>query len=320
MFQLKAINQLTCSEQELRDFYECTLALWAQEDGKTMTFEKFSAISKDIKQDTHIFDCYLIMKNGKALARLIFQIVQEHDDQDVTIGIINKHLDDAIFSFLDEVITDKFFPRKSWLKTFQPEVREWARGKGYKVVNQFQYFEKKLNHKQISDLEAQGKIPNELFLEILSYPEGAFLDEYVAFMNTCMREMIRNNVRDNLKMTKTHVSNWVASCKRQKIRFTIIALRNATGKMVAMSFGTLTEPNPTVLQQHMTGVQKDYRGQGLGLIAKSVLYSTILKDFPSIESVKTDCFTTNKPMLDIQLKMGFQPTKLSDELVRELPA
>jgi hypothetical protein len=68
----------------------------------------------------------------------------------------------------------------------------------------------------------------------------------------------------------------------------------------------------------MTGVPKDYRGKGLGLTTKSVLYAQIVKEYPSVEIVKTDYFTTNKPMYNIELKIRFGPTKLADELLREL--
>jgi hypothetical protein len=58
------------------------------------------------------------IKSGEVIGKLIFQIIQEHDDQDITVEIIDHHTDDDVFSFLYEVITNKFFPRKSWLKTF----------------------------------------------------------------------------------------------------------------------------------------------------------------------------------------------------------
>lgn len=318
MFQLKSINQLICSQEELKDFYDCTLSIWAQEDGRTMTFENFAAVSKDIKRDTYIFDCYLLMKNEAAIGKLIFQTVQEHDDQDVTISIIEQFIDDEVFSFLDKEITNSFFERKSWLKTFQPKIREWAKGKGFKVANHFQYFEKQISCNQISELEAKGTFPSELTLHHVLYPEGEFMEEYIAFMNTCFKEMIRENVRENLEMKKDHLTKWIESCKRQQTRFKVIVLRNSDKKMVAMSFGLLTEPNPKIFRQHMTGVDKNYRGKGIGMAMKSLLYAQVLREYPSVRTVTTDCFTSNKPMFDIQLKMGFQPTKLSDELVREL--
>ena len=102
-----------------------------------------------------------------------------------------------------------------------------------------------------------------------------------------------------------------------EINFEIVALRDKKEKMVAMSFGIVSDKNSKYLQQRMTGVLKEYRGQNLGIIAKSLLYLKVQRDYPTVKVIKTDCFTTNKPMYDIQIKMGFQATILADELLRE---
>lgn len=175
----------------------------------------------------------------------------------------------------------------SWLKTFQNDVSLWA------------------------------KVPDNLSVHYISYPEGKYLSEFTSFMNTCLHEMMREKVRENLHMEESYVVNWIESAKRREINFEIVALRYGKEKMVAMSFGIVSDKNSKYLQQRMTGVLKEYRGQNLGIVTKSLLYLKVQRDYPTVEVDKTDCFTTNKPMCDIQIKMGFQATILADELLRE---
>ena len=92
MYYLKSIDPLRSSAAHLEKLHECTMTIWAEQDGKNMTFEDFSEASKDIKRDTYVFDIFLLYKDQEVIGRLTFQIVQEHDDQDVSIAILNDHL------------------------------------------------------------------------------------------------------------------------------------------------------------------------------------------------------------------------------------
>ena len=317
MFQLKAIDPLSATLQEMRVLHECLNAIWSEEDDVTLSFGEFCEASKNIKKNSHKFTIYLLFKNNQAIGRLVFQVVQKHDDQDVVISILKKHLDSKVLSFLDKNITCNYFAKMSWLKTFQNDISLWAKGKGYKLVNQFQHFEKHINSSSKIEIEDWARVPENLSVHYISYPEGKHLPEFTSFMNTCLHEMIREKVRENLHMEESYVLNWIESAKRRNINFEIVALRDKKEKMVAMSFGILSDKNPKHMQQRMTGVLKEYRGQNLGIVTKSLLYLKVKRDYPTVKVIKTDCFTTNKPMCDIQIKMGFQATILADELLRE---
>lgn len=317
MYKLTHINPLTATEQELIVLHDCANAIWQEEDGVTLGFKEFCEASKNIKKTSQQFDIYLLLNGEQAIGRLIFQIVQNHDDQDVAISILKEHLDSKVLRFLDEKITENYFEKMAWLKTFQPEIRQWAIGKGFELVNQFQHFEKILDSSQIPYLESIAVVPDDLSIHYLSYPEGKFLLEFTNFMNNCFKEMIRDKVRENLHMEVKHVADWVKSAKKRNMAFEIVALRDKQEKMVAMSFGVLSRDTPKYLQQRMTGVLNPHRGRKLGMASKSLLYLKVINEYPMIEAVKTDCFTTNKPMYDIQTEMGFQPTNIADELLRE---
>lgn len=317
MFKIKAINPLRATVQELRILHECMNNIWAEEDGVRLSFKEFCEASKNIKKSSHKFNIYLLFKSNKAIGRLVFQVVQKHDDQDVVVSILKKYLDSKVLLFLDKKITCNYFEKMSWLKTFQPDISLWSESKGFKVVNQFQHFEKSINSSIKTELEDWAQVPDNLSVHYISYPEGKYLSEFTSFMNICLHEMMRENVRENLRMKKNHVVNWIESAKMRNVAFEIVALRDEKEKMVAMSFGILSHKNPKYLQQRMTGVLKEYRGQNLGITTKSLLYLKVKKDYPTVEVVKTDCFTTNKPMYAIQIKMGFHKTIIADELLRE---
>ena len=61
---------------------------------------------------------------------------------------------------------------------------------------------------------------------------------------------------------------------------------------------------------------KECREQNMGIRTKSLLYMKVKKEYPTVEAVKTECFTTDKSICDTQIKMGFHTTIIADELPR----
>jgi len=67
----------------------------------------------------------------------------------------------------------------------------------------------------------------------------------------------------------------------------------------------------TFISQLLTGVQKKYRGRGLGKWLKAAMLLKTREKFPEVEVVVTDNATTNDPMLSINDRLGFKPYKES---------
>ncbi|MHA1287708.1 MAG: GNAT family N-acetyltransferase, partial [Candidatus Thorarchaeota archaeon] len=63
---------------------------------------------------------------------------------------------------------------------------------------------------------------------------------------------------------------------------------------------------PTVVYQYLTGVQKKYRGKGLGKWLKAAMLLKIRDEYPDVEVISTSNATSNEPMLAINQKMGFR--------------
>lgn len=64
-----------------------------------------------------------------------------------------------------------------------------------------------------------------------------------------------------------------------------------------------------LIHQFMTGVRPPYRGRGLGKWLKAAMLLTLRADYPQVRAVSTANATTNAPMLDINVRLGFKPHK-----------
>lgn len=60
----------------------------------------------------------------------------------------------------------------------------------------------------------------------------------------------------------------------------------------------------------LTGVGKNYRGNGFAKYLKAKMYLKILEDYPDFEYAKTDTYPWNKYMYKINEEMGFKPSEI----------
>jgi len=74
------------------------------------------------------------------------------------------------------------------------------------------------------------------------------------------------------------------------------------------------DPNrPTILEQRFTGVRPDARGRGLGKWIKAAMLAHLHKLYPKAKWVATENAGSNKPMLAINMKLGFRQYRAGSE-------
>lgn len=64
--------------------------------------------------------------------------------------------------------------------------------------------------------------------------------------------------------------------------------------------------NPEQVKVMLTGVQRDYQGRGLGKWLKSAIMFDLKDAYPAVAYVDTSNFNSNRPMLSINERMGFE--------------
>ena len=97
------------------------------------------------------------------------------------------------------------------------------------------------------------------------------------------------------------------------ISYRYLLLRNAKSELIGMSFISYDRENAVVCKQFMTGTLPKYRRKGLAKFMKAAMYLFLQKEEPTIELVKTDCFSENDKMLNLNRKVGFETEFLEQE-------
>jgi mycothiol synthase len=89
--------------------------------------------------------------------------------------------------------------------------------------------------------------------------------------------------------------------------WTLAARRDATGELVGYTALFLRKHRPWHAQQGDTGVDPAHRDKGLGRWLKAVNLRRLLDERPAAQVVDTGNASSNEPMLNINVALGFRP-------------
>jgi GNAT superfamily N-acetyltransferase len=97
--------------------------------------------------------------------------------------------------------------------------------------------------------------------------------------------------------------------RKQNDIYTYVACHKPTGDFVGYTSLVFQSLHPEKANQWDTGVDPEHRNLGLGRWLKAAMMLKFLDEHPDVKVVETHNADSNDPMLNINVAMGFKPTK-----------
>lgn len=101
-------------------------------------------------------------------------------------------------------------------------------------------------------------------------------------------------------------------------RFTTAAQHVESGRLVAFTDLYVLPVRPTIARQDDTLVVGEHRGHRLGMLVKCAALAQLRDSVPEVRYVETFNAEENRPMLDINERMGFRPLLYAGEWQKRL--
>jgi GNAT superfamily N-acetyltransferase len=101
--------------------------------------------------------------------------------------------------------------------------------------------------------------------------------------------------------------------------FSVAAVHDATGEMVALSQLFIDPADPDWGHQGLTGVTRPHRGHRLGLLTKAAMLEWMATAEPQLERIETDNAAVNSYMISVNEALGFELSEPSFQFY-SLPA
>jgi GNAT superfamily N-acetyltransferase len=141
-----------------------------------------------------------------------------------------------------------------------------------------------------------GACPDELLEHFASI---------MAVMNTAPRGDV--DMEDEV-FTPELIRDFEASLERKgTVVWTVAARHDATGQLAGYTALFFPKHRPWYAEQGDTGVDPAHRDKGLGRWLKAANLLRLLDERPAVQAVDTGNATSNEPMLNINVALGFRP-------------
>lgn len=285
-------------------------------------FKRFKELTIDSLTTWVNFKRTLLLKNNKVVG--LFNTF-----------LLNKNLAEEIIEirifFLEESIIKEFEPQlkeliefcKSIAKKLKINVSnlyvlELFKNQNFSLGNETLWFDievQSINKKLITNIiKKETPHKHNLLIELNQELQENEFKEIADLMTVLLNDMQRKNAHQVFKETAANVKEIVLTHKKGGKNLFHLLLRNNENKLIGMSIVLFKKENPKYVYQYMTGVLKEYRGLGLSFWMKAHIYDFLIKKFPSVELIKTDCFSDNLPMVHINKKLGFKEVETTIEM------
>lgn len=243
------------------------------------------------------------MNSPKKRVIFEFDALDDRFDNDL-IGLLRK----TALELMDLRETDRVV-----YKTPHKRIQDGLERLGAEVSGELTYFildvGKANTHLMEEAMERAGQLPNYRLQYYRTLPDE-IIDEYAERYTQFLADMPGNRDADVVDPEDTR--------RRQRnndpnIIYYRYVVFDDRGKIAGHTNVMLDLRAPEMAWQHMTGVVREHRGNGLAMWMKSAMYFRLLEDFPQLKRISTDTLVSNVYMQKVNALLGYEATKSAKE-------
>ncbi len=168
----------------------------------------------------------------------------------------------------------------------------------------------KLFKSWIDDVEGKFKYHTEVYENSSEFE----LEKFSDLVYPILTELnLLNPVFENrrIKITNNDVKDMILTYEKSGFLSYYYILFNEFNEMIAVRNVIINKSDPQRIHYDggLTGVHKNYRGNGFGRYLKAKMFFHLLKKYPNFNMITTDTMPWNKYMYKINEEFGFKPYK-----------
>jgi len=155
--------------------------------------------------------------------------------------------------------------------------------------------------------EGRSRNPDVELVRFVNLPVAGLIDPICELIT----DINRNQPSDDLEgisftLTSEEFISENKRLKERKVERVIICTREPDDTLSGMTDMFYSESQPTHANVRLTGVRREYQNRGLGRLLKAAMMLDMRERYPKVSFVDTNNFNNNRPMLNINDRMGFE--------------
>lgn len=201
-------------------------------------------------------------------------------------------------------------------RSFQPELIQFIRSLGARQSNTGHWFRldpRQVNASLIREW-AQAVDPEQMYLTLkcVDLVPEELMEETARASNEMINDMVREDSRP-LHMSAEALRAAQQNFRRNKSIPVHLLLSDKEQRIIGMSLLVMSEGAKGVADQRVTGISREWRRKGLAKWLKAKMIEKVQSEFPLIEEIRTECFSVNLPMININKALGYQLYRIDQD-------
>ena len=138
-----------------------------------------------------------------------------------------------------------------------------------------------------------------------SFIPEKWLEETARISTVLINDMVREDdtIKFHLDLNTLRVAQ--ENFKKSESKPLHLLLMDKDDQIIGISL-LVVHKGSTSADQRITGISREWRGKGLAKWLKAKVISKVLSDFDQVTEIKTECFSTNKPMIQLNKALGYE--------------
>ncbi len=322
MYKIISITSKEFSDTDWQRYYILLKSLKAKYDCQ-LNSESWETLKSRITLYTNInkhYQEYAVFENDKAIAWFAVNLMmQGTDDEFLAMYLefnydnIPEQLNKCIVEYLVDCIKElkhhKIYYMAADKRNTSAALRWGAELYGH--VNESKLYKDKANSLLMQEwVDTIPKLNQELTLKPYRQLPEKYIDQYVALYSQSIQDIPEDKSSDvNYELTADVFRNdEELSRKNGIVKYNFIIV-NELDELIGLSSAYISSKNTDVVDQNMTGVNREYRGRSLAKWLKAAVFFSVEKKYPDFKMFYTQMRSVNEPIQHINKKMGYVNTR-----------
>ena len=176
------------------------------------------------------------------------------------------------------------------------------------IINEIQYFQL---HKDAANqanidrwINNEAITTGEVTLAMHDYVPEHLYTPVAALMTELMNDIVRADYQQKFAETAAGLQQKMTLFKETGVSMPLFLLSDRQGQLAGLSF-VLVSPGSAIAKQELTGIIRPYRGRQLACYLKALAVREIFRRYPRIETLETNCYSANQPIIHINQSIGY---------------
>lgn len=155
--------------------------------------------------------------------------------------------------------------------------------------------------------EGRSYNPDVELIRFVNLPAPGLIAPFCDLVTDINCNMPKEDVKGlNITLTSEELTREAKFLKESKIERIILCAREHDTTLIGMTDLYYSKTKPTHAKVSLTGVRCEFQGRGLGKWLKAAMMLDIREHYPDVKFVDADNFINNRPVLNINNRMGFR--------------